>query len=350
MTSETRGATAALVAAMLFGFSAPCAKRLLADTHPLLLSGLLYLGAGTGLLLLPSVATGVRTRAETPLRRGDLGTLLAIVGLGGILAPLLMLVGLIRVSGVVGALLLNLEAPLTMMLAVLLFHEHLGRRSTAGAALIVLGVVILTARGGTGRADTWGVCAVAGACACWALDNNLTQRLSLRDPVAIARTKSLAAGACSVLLALALGEHLPDASALLAALLLGSISYGVSLVLAVQAMRLIGAARQAAFFAAAPFVGALVALPVLGERIGSHEIAAMLVLVAGVAVLVRDRHAHVHSHAGIEHEHGHVHDMHHRHEHAPGDPPGEPHAHGHRHESLTHEHPHSSDLHHRHPH
>ena len=350
MTSDARGTAAALAAALLFGFSAPCAKRLLADTQPLLLSGLLYLGAGIGLLLVPSVATAVRTRTETPLRRDDLGTLLVILCLGGILAPLLLLMGLTRVSGVVGALLLNIEAPLTMVIAVGLFHEHLGRRSTVGAALIVLGVVILTAQGGTGRADALGVIAIAGACACWALDNNLTQRLSLRDPVAIARTKSLAAGTCSVALALALGDRLPGAIPILSALLLGSVSYGVSLVLAVWAMRLIGAARQAAFFAAAPFVGALVALPMLGERFGRHELAAALVLVAGVAILLRDRHAHVHAHEETEHEHGHVHDVHHRHGHAPGDPSGEPHAHRHRHEPLTHDHPHSSDLHHRHRH
>lgn len=346
MTSENAGTIAALAAAGLFGLGTPYAKRLLAAAHPLLLSGLLYLGAGSAL----TIARTWRADAETPLRREDRGTLLAVIAFGGILGPLLMLVGLHRVSGVVGALLLNLEAPLTMLLAVALFGEHLGRRATVAAGLIVLGAVLLTASGPAGSADAWGAAAIGAACACWALDNNLTQRLSLRDPIAIGRAKTLAAGACSVVAAVALGARLPTLPVLCGALLLGSVSYGASVVLAIIAMRRIGAARQAAYFATAPFVGALAALPVLGERLGAHEVAAIVPLLAGVTLLVRERHVHRHVHEVMEHEHGHVHDEHHRHGHASDDPPGEPHAHRHRHDPLTHAHPHSSDLHHRHRH
>ncbi|HEY2386283.1 MAG TPA: EamA family transporter [Candidatus Binatia bacterium] len=344
------GTIAALAAAALFGVGTPYAKRLLAVASPLLLSGLLYVGAGLALTLSRAVAARLRPDAETPLRRADLGMLAAIVACGGILGPLLMLVGLRRVSGVVGALLLNLEGPLTMVLAVALFGEHLGRRAGAAAALIALGAVVLTARGPSGASDGWGAVAIAAACVCWAIDNNLTQRLSLRDPIAIARAKSLAAGTCSMTAALALGARLPAPPAVVAALLLGAVSYGASLVLAIVAMRHIGAARQAAYFATAPFVGALAALPVLGERLGGRELAAAVPLVAGVVLLLRDRHAHRHAHEAMEHEHRHVHDAHHRHVHLPDDPPGEPHAHGHRHEPVTHAHAHGSDLHHRHRH
>jgi len=349
-TLDGAGTSAALAAAALFGIGTPYAKRLLATAQPLLLSGLLYLGAGMALALSRPVAIRLRPDGETPLRRADLTTLAAIVLCGGILGPLLMLVGLHRVSGVVGALLLNLEAPFTMVLAVMLFGEHLGRRARVAVALIVLGAVVLSARGASGTSDAWGAVAIAAACACWAVDNNLTQRLSLRDPMAIGRAKSLAAGGCSLAAALTLGARLPAPPALLAALLLGAVSYGASLVLAIVAMRYIGAARQAAYFATAPFVGALAALPVLGERLGGREVAAGGLLVAGVALLVRERHAHVHTHDVMDHEHRHVHDAHHRHAHLPDDPPGEPHAHRHRHEPLTHAHAHSSDLHHRHHH
>src|SRR5262249_14272615 len=138
MRAELKGAAAALGAAMLFGVSAPLAKVLLADARPLLLSGLLYLGAGLGLLLsvaLPALRSG---RSETPLRRADVGLLIAIIASGGVLGPLLLLTGLSRVSGLVGSLVLNLEAPFTVLLAVLVFGEHLGRREAGAAAVILL--------------------------------------------------------------------------------------------------------------------------------------------------------------------------------------------------------------------
>jgi drug/metabolite transporter (DMT)-like permease len=353
MPGELKGTAAALGAAVLFGLSAPLAKLLLADAQPLLLSGLLYLGAGVGLLLLPMASSGIRStrrRSETPLRRADAGLLVAIVGAGGVLGPLLLLTGLSRVSGLVGSLVLNLEAPFTVLLAVLVFGEHLGFREAGAVVVIFLGVVLLSSPSEGGASDLVGVAAIAGACLSWALDNNLTQRLSLRDPVAVARTKGLGAGAASLMLALVLGERLPSPAHIGLALLLGFASYGVSLVLAVEAMRLLGAAREAAFFAVAPFAGALAAIPLLGDRLGARELIAMLVLGLGVVVLIREEHGHAHTHAALEHEHGHVHDEHHQHPHSTGDPDGEPHAHTHRHAPITHRHAHSSDLHHRHRH
>jgi len=336
---------------MLFGVGAPLAKLLLADVRPLVLSALLYLGAGIGLVLLPAVVPGRRARRpETPLRRADVGPLVAIIAAGGVLGPLLLLTGLARVSGLVGSLVLNLEAPLTILLAVAFFGEHFGRREAAGAAVVVAGVVLLSSSPGRGTTDVAGILAIGAACLCWAVDNNLTQGLSLRDPIAVARTKSLGAGTASLVLALALGERLPDVGRTGPAVLLGLGSYGLSLVLAVEAMRLLGAAREAALFAVAPFAGALAAIPVLGERPGVRELVATAVLALGVAMLLRAEHGHVHTHAVLEHEHGHVHDEHHRHAHAPGDPPSEPHAHPHRHDPVTHGHAHASDLHHRHRH
>ena len=351
MRAELKGAASALGAAVLFGVSAPLAKLLLADAEPLLLSGLLYLGAGLGLLLVPIALPRLHSRrSETPLRRADIGLLVAIIAAGGIVGPLLLLTGLSRVSGLVGSLVLNLEAPFTVLLAVLVFGEHLGFREAGAAAIILLGVVLLSAAGGGGESGRLGVAAIAAACLSWAVDNNLTQRLSLRDPVAVARTKSLGAGAASLVLALVLGERLPIAAHVGPALLLGFTSYGVSLVLAVEAMRLLGAAREAAFFAIAPFAGALAAVPILGDHLGARELVAMLVLVLGVVALLRAEHGHIHTHAVLEHEHGHFHDEHHQHAHSAADPAGEPHAHAHRHDPITHRHAHRSDLHHRHRH
>jgi drug/metabolite transporter (DMT)-like permease len=199
--------------------------------------------------------------------------------------------------------------------------------------------------------DLSGVFLIAAACACWALDNNLTQRLSLRDPFAIVRIKTLIAGLVNSTIGLAMlgNRHFPFAS-LLGALSLGCVSYGVSVVLDAYALRLVGAAREAAYFATAPFLGGLLAVTLLGEEMRLADLCAMAVMGVGVVLLLRERHSHVHRHEPLEHEHLHTHDTHHEHEHESGDPSGEPHSHRHKHAPLEHEHPHASDLHHRHRH
>lgn len=342
-----RGAAYGLLAAVLFGLSAPIAKRLLGVVGPQLLAGLLYLGAGLGL----SLWRGLRpAQREAPLQRQDAPALAGVVVAGGVLGPLLLLVGLERVSGVVGSLLLNLEAPFTVLLAVLFFGEHLGRSGAAATALILAGAAALKLSLGPLAVDGWGMLAVALACSCWAIDNNLTQRLSLRDPFAIVRIKTLAAGSFNLALGLALGGRLPAAAVCAAALCLGLLSYGGSVVLDAYALRLVGAAREAAYFATAPFVGALLSGLLLGERLRAIDGLAMLAMGLGVVLLLFERHSHWHEHGPHEHEHVHEHDEHHQHAHAPGTAPGQPHSHSHRHVALAHDHPHLPDAHHRHRH
>ncbi len=346
MTDSRRfGALFGLLAAVSFGVSAPLAKLLLADVTPQLLAGLLYLGAGVGLGLYRLVRPSTR---EAPLTRADLPPLLGVVALGGVAGPLLLLVGLARVSGTAGALLLNLEGPLTILLAALVFGEHLGRRAATAAAFILLGALVLRVDPGEVVLDIPGALAISGACLCWAFDNNLTQRLSLKDPFQLVRIKALAAGAFNTALAFALGAAAPPLRIVALALGLGFLSYGVSVVLDAYALRLHGAAREAAYFATAPFVGAVAAVPLLGESLGAAELAAMALMLTGVVILLRERHGHEHSHEPMVHEHIHTHDEHHQH--GPGALPGEPHAHLHRHAALTHDHPHVPDLHHRHEH
>ncbi len=345
------GAAMSLASAALFGVSAPLAKLLLPSSSAVMVAGLLYLGGGAGIALL-SRATRPRGRAsaEAPLARRDLPLLAGLVLLGGIVAPVLMLFGLARVSGVVGSLMLNLEMPLTIWVAVLLFGEHVSRRGIACMALVFAGATVLALRRDDVRVDPAGILALTAACACWALDNNLTTRLSGKDPVAITRVKCLVAGAANLGVAFATGGEAPPPAVLVGALLLGFVSYGVGLVLATRAMRAIGAARHSLFFASAPFVGAVAALPILGERLGTSDLAGMLLMVAGVGALFTERHRHAHTHEKLEHDHVHRHDDHHAHVHAPGVPTTEPHSHPHLHAPLTHTHAHASDAHHRHAH
>jgi drug/metabolite transporter (DMT)-like permease len=341
-----RGVANGLGAATLFGVSTPLAKLLLPSSGPFMLAGLLYLGAGIGLTIVMPLRRGVR---EAPLRREDLPTLAGMVIAGGIAGPLLLLLGLARLPGSEASLLLNLEAPLTIGIAVFLFGEFLSRREVLGAAAIVGGGILLAAGSSESSAHVLGALAVAAASLAWAFDNNLSQRLSLRDPVAVTRVKALVAGGVNVGVALAMGGRFPAPASLAAALATGFLGYGVSIVLHLLALRHIGTARQAAYFATAPFIGAVASVPILGERLGVKEIGAGVLMALGVAVLVRTRHGHRHEHEAAEHEHSHVHDEHHGHHHV-GDAPVEPHSHPHRHAPLTHDHAHQPDPHHRHPH
>jgi drug/metabolite transporter (DMT)-like permease len=344
------GSAYGLAAATLFGISPPMAKLLLPEAGPLLIAGLLYLGAGVGLLVFELLfSRSLASRRESRIGPADRWLLAGIIVSGGILGPFCMLWGLQRLSAVLGALLLNLEAPFTIGLAVLFFREHLGRRGMTGSLLIVTAAAILQFHPEELRPDPWGFLAIVAACFWWAIDNNFSQRLSLRDPIIVTRIKALGAAACTLTMAFLEGQNFPAPSILVATLMLGLFSYGMSLVFDMQALRLLGAAREAGFFATAPFVGAAAAVPILGEQWGINEVLASLIMVIGVTLLFREHHHHVHVHEEIEHDHVHLHGLHHEHEHVDGQEQ-EPHTHLHRHLPLIHDHPHASELHHRHEH
>lgn len=344
---QITGAAFGLTAAVLFGVSAPLAKLLLADIQPLMLAGLLYLGGGTGLLLLRLIQS--RNQAhEATLQKGDLALLCAIIISGGILGPVLMLLGLQRVSGLAGSLLLNLEGPFTILLAVVFFGEYLGRSLAVAAALIFSGAAVLGWQPGAIQAEWVGIILLFAACFSWALDNNLTQRLSLRDPVSIALVKTFTAGAFNVAAGSYLGNVLPRIELLAFAMLLGFFSYGVSIVLDIYALRVVGAVRESAYFATAPFIGAVFAIPLLDERLSVAEALSFVLMALGVTLMLRENHSHIHEHHELEHEHLHAHDEHHQHAHS--EPVSGPHSHHHWHFRLVHSHPHVPDLHHRHRH
>jgi drug/metabolite transporter (DMT)-like permease len=345
--STTRlGVGFGLLAAFSFGASAPFAQRLVAHCDPQLLAGLLYLGAG--LALMP--AGLARRQNEARVQRRDLPALAAIVISGGVIAPVLLLIGLDQVSGVTGSLALNLEAPFTAVLAVWMFGEYLSRRAWLAGLVIVAGATILGSGPGGSTASLIGVALIALACIGWSIDNNLTQRLTVRDPFVIVRIKTFGAAGTNLAIALSRGVGLPAGWVTVAALALGAVSYGLSVLFDAYALRLLGAAREAALFATAPFAGVVVAVVVLDERLSVSSVVALVVMACGTAGLLTDRHQHAHQHAALEHDHRHVHDDHHQHTHARGVDTHEPHSHLHQHEDLVHTHAHASDIHHRHKH
>lgn len=344
------GAALAIASAALFGAGTPVAKLLLGQIDPWLLAGLLYLGSGVGLA---AVHIGRRSlgmpATEAPLRRADLPWLAAVVLAGGVLGPLLLMLGLSVTPASSAALLLNVEGLATMAVAWLVFREHTDRRIVLGALLILSGAVLLSWQGAVAGVG-WGALAIIGACLAWGIDNNLTRKLSAADPVQIAMIKGLAAGAVNTVLALRFGAHLPGPGTLLAGACVGFLGYGVSLVLFVLGLRHLGSARTAAYFSTAPFIGAVLALAMFREPVTARLLAAAVLMGAGLWLHLVEHHEHEHVHDEMVHEHVHVHDEHHQHMHAPNDPPGEPHVHVHRHQRLVHRHPHYPDLHHQHAH
>lgn len=350
---KRRGVVLALLSAALFGVSTPAAKALLGAVDPAVLAGLLYCGAGLGIAILRR--TGGRLiapegAAETPLARADVPWLAGAIAAGGIAGPLLLMAGLARTDAAAASLLLTLEGVATALLAWFVFHENFDRRIVLGMACLVAGAAVLSWSGEPTPSNLLGPAAIAAACIAWGLDNNLTRKVSLADPLQIVELKGLIAGPVNLALGLWAGGGLPPLAAATFAALVGFLGYGVSLALFVFALRHLGTARTGAYFSTAPFLGAIAAVAFLHEPLTVNLALAGVLMAAGVWLHLTERHEHEHVHEPTIHTHPHVHDEHHQHVHEPADPPGEPHTHPHCHAPLRHTHPHVPDMHHTHRH
>jgi drug/metabolite transporter (DMT)-like permease len=333
------GAGTALLAAALFGASTPLAKLLLRGVDPWMLAGILYLGSGLGLGVLRIVAAAVGMRGVEPrLRGGDWLWLGSAIISGGIVAPVLLMMGLARSAASTAALLLNLEGVFTALLAWFVFRENFDRRIAVGMASIVAGGVVLAAGGHAMAGGLLGPAAIAAACLGWAIDNNLTRKVSATDPVSIAMLKGGVAGAMNVAIARWMGSSWPDRGTLAAAGLVGFLGYGISLVLFVVALRGIGVARTAAYFSLAPFFGSAIAVLVLRDPVTVPLVAAGALMAVGIWLHLTERHEHEHEHGEPLHEHPH------------GEPAAEPRPHARGHAPVRHSHPHYPDSDHRHGH
>ncbi|MCU1729368.1 EamA family transporter [Pseudomonas sp. 7P_10.2_Bac1] len=341
----------ALAAAALFGASTPLAKWLGAEVSAVLLAGLLYLGSGAGLALVRCIRD--RGWKRSGLLAGEWPWLLGAIVFGGVLGPVALMFGLTRTSGATASLMLNIEPVLTALLAWVVFKENADRRIVVGMLAIIAGGIVLSWPSGhaSGVSQSWlGPIAVAFACLCWAIDNNLTRKVSASDSLFIAGSKGLFAGLVNCAIALALGAHCVPVHVLTPTLLIGFLGYGVSLVLFVLALRGLGAARTGAYFSTAPFLGAAISILIFGESVSLLFWLAAAFMLFGVWLHLTETHAHMHLHEPLEHAHRHTHDVHHQHEHAGDEPSGIVHSHMHQHLPIQHSHPHFPDIHHRHTH
>lgn len=339
------GVPAALGSALLFGMGTPLAKLLLNNVSPWLLAGLLYLGSGLGLTLYRCINRVAAVR----LPRTELLWFAGAITAGGIIAPVLLMLGLIGMPASGASLLLNTEGVFTALLAWFAFKENFDSRIALGMAVILAGATVLSWTGEAHFAGLWPTLFILGACFAWGIDNNLTRKVSLTDATWIASMKGLVAGSVNLALAFMLGATLPSLTNLTGALVVGFLAYGVSLALFVIALRHLGTARTGAYFSVAPFFGAILAIA-LGDVLTLPLLIAGALMAVGIWLHLTESHEHEHMHTAMEHEHVHVHDAHHLHTHDFPVKIGEKHSHLHRHEPITHKHPHFPDAHHQHQH
>ena len=344
------GVLFALLAAVLFGASTPFSKTLLKEVDPILLAGLLYLSAGSGLTIWRwfRLRLGSDASREANLTRIDLPWLAGATLSGGIIGPALLMVGLAQTPASTASLLLNLEGVFTALLAWFIFKENFDHRIALGMAAITGGGLCLSWTGKPELDVPWGALAIIGACLAWGIDNNLTRKVSANDPLQIAAAKGFFAGIVNMAAAIAMGAELPEVPTIVIAALIGLLSYGVSLSLFVLALRRLGTARTGAYFSVAPFVGVTISVVTLGDRVTLPFIVAAALMGLGVWLHLTERHEHEHWHVPILHDHGHCHDEHHQHEHDGCLSPDESHSHQHAHSRMLHCHPHYPDIHHRH--
>jgi len=340
------GVLLAVCAAVAFGVTTPVVAWAGRELGPLTTAALLYAGAAIAAVLV-RLAAG---RTGPALRRADAGRLLAVALFGAAIAPTLLAWGLQRAGPTAGALLLNLEAVFTVLLARAVYREPIGARVAVAVSVMAAGGAALTVD--TIDAASWGLSgalALAGATAAWALDNTLTRPLAEREPLDVVAVKASLGAALTGVAALAWGEPRPAAIAALALLASGATGYGLSLRLYLLAQRRIGAGRTGSVFALAPFVGAALAWA-LGDRTsGGWTLVAVGLFASGVFLHATERHGHPHVHPPTDHDHVHRHDDGH-HDHAHDPPFAGEHAHPHRHDRVEHAHEHAPDIHHEHDH
>lgn len=341
----------ALLAALLFGISTPFAKILSGDISPVMLAGLLYGGSGLGLLLWMGMRKLWQRNEHIAYLTGkDIPWLAGAVVAGGIAAPVLLMFGITLIPASNASLLLNLEGVLTALLAWFVFKENFDRRIFVGMVFIIIAGALLSWQESQMVGIPWGGLLVEAACLGWAIDNNLTRKVSASDPLQIAAIKGSVAGIVNISIALLMGASFPKISVMVQAAGVGLAGYGISLVLFVLALRNLGTARTGAYFSVAPFFGAAISLLLLHENPTSVFWLAGGLMGLGIWLHLTENHEHEHTHEQLQHEHSHIHDEHHQHEHDFAWDGSEPHIHPHTHERLTHRHQHYPDIHHQHKH
>jgi drug/metabolite transporter (DMT)-like permease len=345
----------AVLAAILFGASAPLSKLLLGYVEPIPMASFLYLGSGLGLLLFRIVQLLIPNfkLSEAKINKSDSKWIIGAIIAGGVLAPIVLMFSLANTPASTASMLLNFESVATTLIAVLIFREAIGKRIWIAVALITIASILLSWNFNGKFGFSLGALGILLACILWGIDNNFTRNISAKDPLIIVTIKGLGAGTFSLLLAIITKSNFPGIKLVLAIMLLGFFSYGLSIVLFIYAMRNLGASRTSAFFGTAPFMGTILSFLLFRELPNVLFYISLPLMIFGAVLIFREKHRHLHSHIPLGHEHRHNHkDKHHEHGHEDEHDESQytEHSHYHLHENIEHSHSHKPDIHHRHKH
>lgn len=273
--------TWAILAAALYALNAPISKLLLASASPTMMAAFLYLGAGVGMLAVGAVRRAVEsTPSEHRLTRKDLPYAVGIIILD-VAAPIFLMLGLSTTASANVSLLNNFEIVATSLIALLIFKEAISCRLWLAIGLITLSSVVLSIGDASSFQFSGGSLFVILACVCWGFENNCTRMMSESDPLEVVMIKGFGSGLGSLLIAFAAGEKLPPPGLIPAILLLGFVSYGLSIFFYVYAQRGLGAALTSAFYAVAPFIGVILSLLIFRELPGTRFFVALAIMAVG---------------------------------------------------------------------
>lgn len=327
MTKKNTATLYAILAAALYAINIPLSRLLMAHISSTMMAALLYLGAGFGLLIYGLIQKAVKAEsASEPLTKQELPYTVAMVALD-ILAPILLMMGILRTSSANVSLLNNFEIVVTSLVALVVFKEAVSRQLWAAIILVTAASAILSFEGEGSFSFNAGSLLVLGACVCWGFENNCTRKISNKNAVEIVVIKGCFSGLGSLICAFLLGERLPRLGYILLALGLGFVAYGLSIKFYVTAQRDLGAAKTSAYYSVAPFLGVAFSMVLLGERPGAQFYAALALMAVSAVLMVRDSialqhehehlhtHDHVHSHGDLIHSHEHTHSHTHSHVH-----------------------------------
>ncbi len=324
----------AVFAAVFYAINMPCSKLLLRQVPSTIMAGFLYLGAGLGIGVL-FLFNARKTEKTARLSKADVPYTVAMVALD-ILAPILLMYGLLNTTSANASLLNNFEIVATTIIALVVFKEAVSKELWIAIALVTVSSVILSFEDLSGFRFSWGSLFVLAAAVCWGFENNCTRSISSKDTYEIVTIKGLGSGTGSLVIGLAVGERIPAMKYVLLVLLLGFVAYGLSIFFYIKAQKELGAAKTSAFYAIAPFVGAFLSFVVLKEPFSAQYFVALMVMVAGSVMAAVDtlrlRHCHAHVHI-ITHTHDgdtHTHEVVHTHEHSHLGSEGKNHHHSHR--------------------
>lgn len=339
----------AILAAALFGMNAPFSKLLLTRIPPLMLSALLYIGAGIGMLIIDSVKRVSKVNfTEARLAKRELPFVILMIVLD-IVAPIFLMVGLTMTTSANASLLNNFEIVATSIIALAVFKEAIGKRLWLSITLITASSIILSVREFSSFSFSIGSIFVLLACVCWGFENNCTRKLSIKDPLQVVIIKGIGSGTGALVIAFLSNEVVWNTGYILLSLLLGFFAYGLSIFFYISAQRDLGAARTSAYYAVAPFIGVGISFIAFDEPITFTFTIALIIMLIGTYFAVAEKHGHLHYHVFMEHEHRHSHtDGHHNHSHQTN--VFREHTHVHIHEYMKHTHEHTPDIHHAHKH